>query len=173
MPKAMAAKNDVPVGRVAGLFGIRGELKCDPTSSGRALFFGGAQFRCEGSAASASVVLASVREHKGRLLVCFEGVETADRAQDFVGSTLFAHREEITLGQNEYLDRDLVGCTVVNQAGERLGVVQAVEHFPTSDMLVVDGHLVPMIRQFIASVDLGARRISVTLPAGLLDGDED
>ncbi len=173
MRKAMAAKNDLPVGRIAGLFGIRGELKCDPTSSGRALFCNGAQFRCEGPRAPVSVVLASVREHKGRLLLRLEGVETADGAEDFVGSTLFAHREEITLGDNEYLDRDLVGCVVVDLAGERLGVVQNVEHFPTSDMLVVDGHLVPMIRQFIVAVDLGARRISVTLPPGLLDGEED
>lgn len=128
--------------------------------------------RCEGPRAATSVLLASVREHKGRLLVRIDGVDTADRAEAFVGSTLYAAREQIRLDANEYLDRDLVGCAVVNGAGERLGVVQAVEHFPTSDMLVVDGQLVPMIRQFIAAIDVAERRISVTLPPGLLEGEE-
>lgn len=165
----MSAKNELPVGRIAGLFGIRGELKCDPTSAGRAVFSAGAELRCEGPRADSAVRLASVREHKGRLLVRLDGVESAERAEDFVGSTLFAARDEIELGENEYLDCDLVGCAVVDGAGLRLGLVQAVEHFPTSDMLVVNGQLVPMIRQFIISVDLAARRINVSLPPGLLE----
>lgn len=165
----MASKNDLPVGRIAGLFGIRGELKCDPTSAGRAVFCAGAELRCEGPRANSILRLTSVREHKGRLLVRVDGVESAERAEDFVGSTLFASRDEIELGEGEYLDRDLVGCAVVDGAGLTLGVVQAVEHFPTSDMLVINGQLVPMIRQFITRVDLAARRISVSLPPGLLE----
>lgn len=167
----MASKNDFPIGRIAGLFGVRGELKCDPTSAGRAIFCAGAELRCKGSSGENIVRLAAVREHKGRLLVRLQGVESAERAEEFVGSTFFARRDEIQLGEGEYLDRELIGCALVDAAGSTLGVVQAVEHFPTSDMLVVKGQLVPMIRQFVTAVDLPARRISVSLPQGLLEDE--
>ncbi|MGC2128739.1 MAG: hypothetical protein WA629_01465, partial [Candidatus Aquilonibacter sp.] len=62
----------MPIGRIAGLFGLRGELKCDPTSSGRALFTQGAHLRCEVDGRSEMVTVEGVREHKGRLLVALE-----------------------------------------------------------------------------------------------------
>jgi ribosomal 30S subunit maturation factor RimM len=52
-----------------------------------------------------------------------------------------------------------------------LGLVTAVEHYPSSDMLVVNGKLVPMVGEFIKSIDTGAKRITVSLPAGLLDDE--
>ena len=75
MPRMMPPKNDVPVARIAGPFGVRGEVKCDPTDAGRTLVLAGAEFYWEG----ASIKLTSVRPHKGRLLVRIEGVDDADR----------------------------------------------------------------------------------------------
>lgn len=170
-PKTMPQRNEpVPVGRIAGLFGIRGELKCDPTQSGRSLFKPDARFDAAlADGGLEHLCLTSVREHQSRLLVRFEGVDTADQAQRYVGSTLLAARERIELEAGEYLDRDLVGCELVDATGKRLGLVEAVEHYPSSDMLVVGGKFVPMIGAFIKSIDLAERRIVADLPAGLLD----
>ena len=110
-----------------------------------------------------------MREHKGRLLISLRGVATADAAQPYTGAIFRAERARLDVAEGEYLDRDLVGCALVDRQGKELGAVSAVEHYPSSDMLVVNGRLVPMIRQFILRVDLDARRISVDLPAGLLD----
>jgi len=161
--------DELPVGRIAGLFGIKGELKCDPTSAGRTLFQAGEHLRAVLSDGSArEICLKSVREHKGRLLIRFEDAASPEDAEKLAGATLYAERDRIELKPDEYLDRDLIGCTV-NDATGVLGVVERVDHYPGSDMLVVGGKLIPLIQPFITAIDIGAKRIEVELPPGLLD----
>lgn len=165
-----SSTNELPVGRIAGVFGIRGELKCDPTSAGRMLFSAGAQLRMQlGDGSTQDIELGAVREHKGRLLIRLHGVESANDAERYVGATFYAGRDRIELERGEYLDVDLVGCALVDSSGKMLGTVARVEHYPSSDMLIVNGKMVPMVGAFIKSIDTQAKRIEVNLPTGLLD----
>ena len=158
-------------GRIAGVFGIRGELKCDPTESGRILFVRGATFQAQGRNVSEPVTIASVREHQKRLLLRFEGIDDATAAARFAPCELLVARDELARGvaPGEYLDIDLIGCRVVDAAGTNLGTVRDVEHYPASDMLVVGRGMIPMIREFILSIDLAATEIRVEIPLGLLN----
>lgn len=146
-----------------------GELKCDPSNAGRIVFSAGAELRCDVDGVSRVVRLRSVRAHKGRLLVTLEGVGDATAAQRYAGAVLFASRERIPLGEGEFFDEDLVGCSVVSVDGVACGDVERVEHYPASDMLVVRGRLVPMVAAIVRDVDTAARRIVIDPPAGLLD----
>jgi 16S rRNA processing protein RimM len=163
--------NELPVGRIAGLFGVRGELKCDPTSSGRIVFSPDEELRLERNGASEVVRINTVREHKGRLLITLDGVHDATAAQKYVGATFYAPRERLDVGEGEYLDVDLVGCVVVGVNGEQRGIVEGVEHYPASDMLVVGGRLLPMVKAFVRSIDMPNKRIVVDVPPGLLDDE--
>jgi 16S rRNA processing protein RimM len=156
----------LPVGRIAGLFGVRGELKCDPTSSGRALFFAGAAMLLN---TGETVHIESVREHKGRLLIALDEAKDATAAERFIGATFFAEREALDLAEGEYLDVDLVGCRVHSTSGVDYGTVERVEHFPASDMLIVAGKMLPMVKAFVRSIDTKAKAIVVEIPEGLLD----
>lgn len=163
---------ELPVGRLVGLFGIRGELKCDPSGAGRTLFLRGAAFdyaMADGS--RRDVTLASVREHKGRYVVTLDGVESADAAQTYVGGTFYAPRERVEreLEDGEHLDVDLIGCSLFAPDGTVLGKVEDVRHYPSSDMLIVGGKMVPMVRAFVRGIDTADKRIDVDLPPGLLD----
>jgi 16S rRNA processing protein RimM len=160
---------NLPIGRISGTFGIRGELKCDPSHAGRTLFVRGARLTLERDGASEVVELEEVREHKGRLLVRFKGVDTTNDAATYCGGVFFAPRGELDVGAGEYLDIDLVGCDVVDAKGVSRGRVSAVAHYPASDMLIVAGRMLPMVRAFIRSIDVAARRIAVDIPPGLLD----
>ena len=163
----------MPVGRIPGIFGIRGELKCDPTSAGRAVFSVGAEFRCDVNGRSQNVRIATMREHKGRFLITLEGVNDATAAEAYAGATLYADRDRIELDPGEYLDVDLVGCVVRSAEGREYGPVQRVEHYPASDMLVVGGRMVPMVHAFIRSIDIEKKEIVVEIPGGLLDDDSE
>ncbi len=158
----------MPVGRIAGVFGVRGELKCDPTSAGRAAICEHAQLRCERASGSSPIRVSSVRPHKGRLLIRIEGVDDADAAELYAGAALFAPRERISLGAGEYLDADLVGCAVTGIDGREYGTVERVEHYPASDILVVGGAMVPMVAAIVKDLDLEHRRIAIDPPAGLM-----
>jgi 16S rRNA processing protein RimM len=163
------AADEVLVGRIAGPFGIRGELKCDPTGAGRTVFSAGTLLRCVRAEAAGLIRIADVRPHKGRLLIRVEGVGDADAATAYSGGLLYAPRRQISLAANEYLDDDLAGCEVWNRDGVSYGIVERVEHYPSSDMLVVNGQMVPMVRAIVVEVDVERRRITIDPPVGLLD----
>jgi 16S rRNA processing protein RimM len=82
---------------------------------------------------------------------------------------LYAPRERIPADEGEFFDEDLVGCAVVGVNGETYGDVERVEHYPSSDMLVVRGRLVPMVAAIVRTIDAQAQRIVIDPPAGLLD----
>lgn len=152
-----------------GVFGLHGELKCDPTPAGRIVFSVGAELQCKRGDVPSVVRIAAVRPHKGRLLVRFEGIEDVDAAQVYAGATLLASRERIALDEGEYLDADLVGCNVDGVDGTAYGCVESVEHYPASDMLIVRGTMVPMVGAIVKTIDLEQRRIVIDPPLGLFD----
>jgi 16S rRNA processing protein RimM len=110
-----------------------------------------------------------VRPHKGRLLIRVEGIGDAETAKSYAGAVLEAARERIALAPGEYLDEDLIGCVVRGVGGEDYGRVDAVEHYPSSDMLVVGATMVPMVAAYVRDVDVTARRIVIDPPAGLFE----
>jgi 16S rRNA processing protein RimM len=118
------------------------------------------------------VVVTSARRHHGKLIVALDGVTSAEDAKPLAGRTLLVARDDIVLGRDEYLDDDLVGLPLVDEAGRRLATVREVRHYPAQDCLVVEpgDAFVPMVREFIRSVDLARGCIVVALPPGLLDG---
>jgi len=164
----MTDRDDVIVGRISGVFGVHGELKCDPSSAGRTVFSKGSELRCLQNESWRTIRLTAVRPHNDRLLIRIDGVDDAASAASFTGAVLCAPRAEIPLGENEYLDDDLVGCSVYIGATP-YGAVERVEHYPSSDMLVVAGRMIPMVRAIVTEIDLAKKRIVVDPPEGLLD----
>ena len=161
--------DEISVGRIAGVFGVRGELKCDPTNAGRMLFSPGEMLRAAvADGDSQTLTLLSVREHQGRLLVRFEHFNSVEEAQALRGATLYASRDRITLQPGEFLDADLTGCQVYDRSSP-IGSVERVEHYPASDMLVVRGRMIPLIDEFVKAIDVANKRIDAELPEGLLE----
>jgi len=115
----------------------------------------------------------ALRLHKGRPLVAFEGFDDATAAGALVGAQLALDASAIVLGEGEYLDADLIGCALVDERGRELGRVVDVAHHTAQDLLVVGDRraYVPLVRAFVRGIDTGAKRIEVSLPAGLLDDE--
>jgi 16S rRNA processing protein RimM len=166
---------------VAGVFGLRGELKVAPSRIGDDALAAGVALRATLSDGTVRALrVRAVRRHQGRPLVAFDGVDDADAAQALVGAALAIDRADVELDDGEYFDDDLVGCALVDANGAVLGDVVAVEHYPAQDVLIVAVRgaqrapraIVPMVRAFVKGVDVRARRISVELPPGLLDAAE-
>lgn len=111
----------------------------------------------------------AVREHKGRLLLTIEGITDADAAGALAGAEFFAPREQLDIADDEYLDDDLVGCELLDATGAPIGRVTRVEHYPSSDMLIVNGKMVPLVQAFIRSIDIAKKQITADLPEGIFD----
>jgi 16S rRNA processing protein RimM len=161
----------VPIARLSGVFGVRGELKCDPTAAGESALLAGTEYALGVEPGARRVRVTTLRRHKLRFVVTLEGVATVEAAQAFVGAELYAERSALRLAPGEYLDVDLIGLQLIGESGVPLGEVVGIEHLPAHDCLVVGPAraLVPMVKAFVREIDLGRRTIAVgDLPEGLL-----
>jgi 16S rRNA processing protein RimM len=167
--------NEANAGRVTGVFGLRGELKVAPSRIGEDALAAGIDVRAMlADGTSRALRVRALRLHQGRPLLAFEGIDDANAAQALTGATLFVDRAIVAMGVDEYFDDDLVGCVLVDVAGTVLGEVVGVEHYPAQDVLLVGPRrsMVPLVRAFVRGIEVAARRITVDLPAGLLDPRE-
>ena len=91
----------------------------------------------------ALTVVAS-RPHQHRHLVLFEGFASRDDADQLAGAVLRAHADDDE-GDELWVHR-LIGSRVVLGSGTEVGVVDAIEANPASDLLVLSsGALVPAV----------------------------
>jgi 16S rRNA processing protein RimM len=159
------------VGRLTGVFGIRGELKCKPTPLGEDAFAAGRTFAYRSPGGTGELRCTGARRHHERLLLRFEGIGDPESARAYVGAELFAERARVELGPGEYLDADLIGLRLIDEEGRELAQVVGVEHFPAQDCLVVGPQraLVPLVKAFVRHVDVAAGTIVMSLPVGLLE----
>ncbi len=164
----------VEVGRIATVHGIRGELAVEPSTDNPARFAAGSELLLEspGGEISTRRVLAA-RPHKGRLLVQLEGVPDRTAAERLRGGRLCIREADLPpLPAGQLWRHELPGMRVATSAGEELGTVRELIETGGGLVLAVRGErgevLVPFVEAFVDGVDAAGRRITVTLPEGLV-----
>ncbi len=122
------------------------------------------------------LTLESIRWHQGRGIAVFEGIHDRNVAEALKGVFLQVDSSELTPPEDpeEFHDHQLTGLKVVSADGTEHGTVQRIEHAPASDLIVLaktggGTALIPFVTAIVPTVDLGAGRIVVDLPEGLLD----
>jgi 16S rRNA processing protein RimM len=113
-------------------------------------------------------------EHKDRIVLKFQGIDSIATAQELVGAWVEIEAEEaVVLPAGMYFDHDLSGCAVVTSDGQKIGVVREVFRIPGNNQLVVDGPageiLIPAHEGICKEISVAEKRIVVELPEGLLD----
>jgi len=161
------------VGRIAGPFGVRGELKVELLTDFPNRFRGLETLHVGENRVSYHVV--RVRRHQQRLLVTLDGIENPEDAAALRGQEIFVPREEaVRLSEGHYYLDDLLGASVFTVAGQPVGRVSEVLRTGSNDVFVVgqgrDAVLVPSIRDAVASIDVAAGRI--VIESWVLEHDE-
>lgn len=160
----------VRVARIAGVHGIRGELRALPLDGDPDFLTGFKTFYLDGR----PVTAAACRVHKGMALLKLEGVEDRDAAEALRGKELFIRRSDARLPDGEYFDDELIGLDVYNgETGERVGELTGVERYPAGKVYTVRGEkefLVPAVKDaFILNVDLESGRMDIRVWEGLIE----
>ncbi len=120
--------------------------------------------------------------HKGGVVLHFAGVDSISAAETLAGMVVAIPREErAALGEDEVYIGDLIGCTLVDVTGGRqveIGEIEDVDRTagPVA-LLVVKGAageiLIPFAKSYLRRIDMGARRVEMELPEGLVDLNAD
>lgn len=165
------------IGVVARTHGNRGEVVVNSeTDFPEERFEPGARLMARGTDGSQSTLeVATMRMHQGRPVILFAGITSMNDAELLQGTELRVAEDESDverLNDGEYYQRDLIGCAVVTEQGEPIGEVTAIDGDAQATRLVVRSRrnelLIPLADD-ICTVDLGARRITVRPPEGLLE----
>ena len=165
------------VGVVARTHGNRGEVVVNPeTDFPEERFEAGAQLMARGKDGNGTTLeVVTMRMHQGRPVILFKGIASMNDAELLAGTELRVAEDESDadrLDDGEYYHRDLIGCEVVTEGGESIGQVTAVSDDHGQARLVVRSArsevIIPLV-DAICTVDIGAKRITVRPPEGLLE----
>lgn len=162
----MEKKQYIEAGRIVNTHGIAGEVKIEVWLDSaqfmkrfRTLYLGGT-----------AVAVQSARVHKDFLIVKLEGVDDVNAAMALKGRDVYIDRRDARLPKGAYFVADILGASVVDEAGSAVGTLVDVMETPASNIYVVKGeteHLIPAVPEFILSTDAENGVITVHLIEGM------
>ena len=157
------------VGRVAGAFGIRGELRITAFGDDPAALLRYRDLRrADGSP---GLALTGGRAQKGALIARAREVADRDQAEALKGLELYVPRQALPAPEeDEFYLADLVGLRALSPAGEELGRVKSVQNFGAGDLLEIqptDGPSwwLPFTNEAVPEVKIADGLVVVVRPA--------
>jgi 16S rRNA processing protein RimM len=111
-------------------------------------------------------------EHSGSLLCFLEGVDSQERAQQFVDQALFIGESDINYADPLAHPR-LIGYSVQSEDGNELGEIQAIFRTSAHPVWSIRAGerewMIPAIGEFLLAIDDSARRATVRLIPGMFE----
>ncbi len=166
---AEASEQQVLVGRIAGIFGVKGWVRVFSYTNPPENILRYAPWSI-GDERAARYEVTDGAAHGRGTIAHLRGVDDREAARTLIGSPIRVPRECFgKAGKGEYYWFDLLGLEVVNEDGESLGRVDQLLETGANDVLVVRGarkRLVPFVKgSVIKQVDLEAGVIRVSWDA--------
>lgn len=161
----------VLIGKIVNTHGLKGEVrilsnfkyKSKVFKEGMKIYIGKSKI-CE--------CITSYRYHKIFDMITMDGYNDINQILKYKGEYVFVNKEDIILGDNEYLDEDIIGMKVYVE-DRLLGEVRRIEKHSVNEILVIKNdeknYLVPYNFDIILSIDLEKKEICVKNIVGLFD----
>ncbi|WMT39210.1 ribosome maturation factor RimM [Paenibacillus sp. D2_2] len=165
------------VGKIVNTHGIRGELKILPhTDFPEVRFAPKSKLKIVNpdSGVMTEVTIATSRPVKQMYVVRFDGYDNINQVEKYKGCEMKVNKEEsVELPDNEYYFYEIIGCRVVSDEGEELGIIEEILRPGANDVWVVKMPsrkqlLLPVIDDVVLDVDVKSKLVKVHLLEGLL-----
>ncbi len=172
--RAFDHSNDVMIGKIVGVFGIKGEVKVKSESD---------VFERQMEALETVPIYRGTKKeelkvehmkpYKDLFIIKFKGVEDRSAAEERIGGEIWIDKNnQVELEDGEFYFSDLIGSTVLTEDGREIGTLKEILEQPASHILEVekpDGKriLIPFIDQFVKEVDTERKKIIVKLIEGM------
>ncbi|MBN2202113.1 16S rRNA processing protein RimM [bacterium] len=174
-PDGRGDASTVSIGRISAAHGLRGELKAFPLTHDPERFKTlRTVWLADGDEEPGERhAVESVRLSGSFALIKLKGIDDRTAAESVTGRWIRIRRSQCrTLPAGSYYLFELIGLKAVTAAGETVGTVREVLKAPGQDILVIDREgedvLVPMVKEWIRSVDPPAGIVTVTTIEGLI-----
>lgn len=160
--------NLILVGRVAGAFGVKGDVRITTFTAEPLALVGYRHLKREDGAAA--LTLTSARETKGGIVARAKEVETREEAEALRGLKLYIPRDILPEPEeDEFYVTDLIGLAVETPEGAPLGRVKDVRDFGAGDLLEIQppegaSWWLPFTREAVPEVRLAEGKVVAIKP---------
>lgn len=176
-PLQAEAEKLLPIGKIAGVHGIKGDVKILPFE-GMEWLDSTTFFLMDSSGKlPESIAIKRIRRQKGIFIATIEGYASREDAIALTGRLVCVRKKDLpALPEGEYYLSELEGMDVWTDDDRHLGRV--INVFPTgaNDVIEVKGQsgtiLIPAIEGVVKEVSLAARKMTVHLMEGLIEAGE-
>lgn len=156
----------LPVGRINGLFGVRGWVRVFSYTEPRDAILSFSPWLVRTDHDWRSLKVVAGRRHGAGVVAQLQGYDDRDRAAALMGAEIAILRQQLPPpAADEFYWADLIGLQVVNSDGLELGAVADLLRTGANDVLVVRGdheRLIPFVRGvYVTAIDLDGRRLQV------------
>lgn len=175
---SMTAGNDlIPVGRISGTHGVRGQLKLHSYSGNlQSLKTVGSIVLRAPNGTLRTETICQARDHSGKILITLAGLQDINHVLELVGYEVCLSREQFPPTEDdEYYWQDLLGLQVITDNGITLGHIHDILETGANDVYLVKNeqtgqeYLIPAIADVVASIDLATGIMTITPLEGLLE----
>ncbi|MDQ2986554.1 MAG: ribosome maturation factor RimM [Armatimonadota bacterium] len=158
-------ENPVIIGKVVGVFGLKGILKIWPDTDFPQRFDEGQTVFIDGTAYK----ILETRWHKQQVRIRVEGITKIDQGEALIGNDVAVPSDDTPeLQEDEYMVADLLGLEVFDEGGKHLGTLEDV-HRGAQDLYQVGSTLIPAVKEFVLEVDIAGKRMVVRPIQGMFD----
>lgn len=171
------------VGVITSTHGVRGEVKVFPTTDDVKRFKRLKQVILDTGKEKMTLEIEGVKFFKNMVILKFKDKDTIEDVEKYRQKDLYVERKDaVKLYRDEYFIADLIGLSVFDEEGQRVGTLTDVMSTGANDVYVVtlseDGSygnagvkeiLFPAIKQCILDVNVEEQRMIVHIMEGLLD----
>ncbi len=151
----------VQIGKITKPQGVRGEFRLRPFADDYSNYV-------EITKVTIGVTEYTVNHislRNGFVVVKVNGINDRNVVETLVGATVSADMPEEQLDEGEYFIKDVIGCSVVDESGNNLGRVTAINNYGAADVYTVKGDtgefMFPKARDVITSIDVDAKVVTV------------
>ncbi len=155
------------VGKVSGVFGIKGWVKVFSFTGYREDILQYSPWTLKKNATTKTVEIVTGQLQNQLVVAQLKGVDDRNTAEALIGWEIFIAKSQLPpVKENEYYWSDLVGLQVENAEGVILGVIDSLLETGSNDVIIVQGeerqHAIPFLQpQIILNVDLVTRKMRV------------
>ena len=162
------------VGRIGRAHGVRGEVTIEVrTDNPEARFDVGSRLATD-PVGNGPLTIASARNHSGTLVLSFNEASDRNAVERLRNTLLLAEIDpaDANISPDDFHISQIVGCTVIDENGSKVGEVLDVLSLPSQDTLVVKTDareiLIPFVTAYVPDIDISKREIRVLNIEGLI-----
>lgn len=155
----MLTQQFIKVGKVSGVFGIKGWLKIFSYTADKENILDYSPWLLKKADSDKLLKVIDGALQGKAVIALLEGINDRDQASSLLGYDIFIDYQQLPkIAEDEYYWSQLIGLNVINTSGVNLGVVDSLLETGANDVLIVKGECeraIPFIQgQSVVTIDL-------------------